>query len=91
MTPIWMVGCLHWPHRRQAGSHGMAQCSRAALYLWEVNQPFGLRSRAENQARERAAYPVGAASAAKQAPRWMAPASPVFAAEAAPTGSPPNQ
>ncbi|AZL72250.1 hypothetical protein EI693_03720 [Pseudomonas oryziphila] len=29
---------------------------------------------------------VGAALAAKQAARWMAPASPVFAAEAAPTG-----
>ena len=59
--------------------------------LWEITQPFGLRCRAENKARERVAYPVGAASAAKQAPRWMAPASPVFAAEAAPTGPPLNQ
>ncbi|PZQ42934.1 MAG: hypothetical protein DI560_00055 [Pseudomonas putida] len=61
------------------------------MYLWAITQPFGLRCHAENKARERAAYPVGAASAAKQAPQWMAPASPVFAAEAAPTGSPPNQ
>jgi len=63
----------------------------AALYAWEITQPFALRCRAENKALERDAYPVGAASAAKQAQRWMAPASPVFAAEAAPTGSLPNQ
>ncbi|TLP59177.1 hypothetical protein FEM01_14865 [Pseudomonas mosselii] len=34
----------------------------------------------------RALYPVGAALAAKQATRRMAPAVPVFAAKAAPTG-----
>ena len=70
---------------------GTARLSGAVVYLWKITQPFGLRCRAENKARKRAAHPVGAASAAKQAPRWMAPASPVFAAEAAPTGSLPNQ
>ncbi|QKK96574.1 hypothetical protein GEV38_11500 [Pseudomonas sp. 13159349] len=30
---------------------------------------------------------MGAGSPAKQATRWMAPATPVFAAEAAPTGT----
>ncbi|AXQ48659.1 hypothetical protein DZC31_16770 [Stenotrophomonas rhizophila] len=34
---------------------------------------------------------MGAALAAKQATRWMAPALPVFAAKAAPTESPVNQ
>jgi len=42
---------------------------KPVVILWEITQPFGLRCRAENKARERAAYPVGAASAAKQAPR----------------------
>ncbi|RNF80094.1 hypothetical protein EFK07_27615, partial [Pseudomonas putida] len=37
--------------------------------------------------RKRPAYPVGAALAAKNPTRWMAPATPVFAAEAAPTGT----
>ncbi|NTY91894.1 hypothetical protein FCH83_06500 [Pseudomonas putida] len=31
--------------------------------------------------------PVGAGLPAKQAPRWLAPAMPVFAAKAAPTGN----
>jgi len=36
--------------------------------------------------REACAVPVGAGMPAKQATRWMAPASPVFAGAPAPTG-----
>ena len=48
---------------------GIVLTLKAAEYLLEITQPFGLSCRTDNKARERAAYPVGTASVAKQAPR----------------------
>ncbi|UPK85620.1 hypothetical protein E5221_11835 [Pseudomonas sp. A2] len=65
---------VHPRSRRRGGWHRLRRCSRLKPLLQVPREP------------EACAVPVGAGSPAKQATRWMAPATPVFAAEAAPTG-----
>ncbi|PYC02267.1 hypothetical protein DMX12_11575 [Pseudomonas sp. MB-090624] len=61
------------------------------MNLWEITQPYGLRCRTENSIRNRDAACVGAGVPAKQATRWQAPATPVFAGTPASTKTPLNQ
>ena len=61
--------------RRCGGWHRLRRCSRPRPLLQVQREP------------EARAVPVGAGKPAKQAMRWMAPALPVFAAKAAPTGT----
>ena len=70
---LWERACPR--SRRRGGWHRLGRCSRLKPLLQVPREP------------EACAVPVGAGSPAKQATRWMAPAAPVFAATAAPTGT----
>ncbi|MET3679512.1 hypothetical protein ABIB24_005151, partial [Pseudomonas sp. UYEF17] len=66
---------VHPRSRRRGGWHRLRRCSRPRPLPQVQREP------------DACAVPVGAGSPAKQATRWMAPALPVFAAKAAPTGT----
>ena len=66
---------VHPRSRLRGGWHRLCRCSRPRPLPQVQREP------------EACAVPVGAGMPAKQAVRWMAPATPVFAATAAPTGT----
>jgi len=54
------AGAASRPIAGKPAPTGTGQARRLVISLWEIAQAFGLRCRAGNKARERAADPVGA-------------------------------
>jgi len=74
MTRRLKAGAASRPIAGKRGSHGYCAGPEAGCISVGDSQPIGLRCRAENKARERAAYPVGAGLPAmrqvKTTERW---------------------
>ncbi len=72
-STLWERACPR--SKRRGGWHRLGRCSRARPLPQVRRTPSA------------GGVPVGAGLPAKQAARWMAPATPVFAGEPAPTGT----